>query len=252
MRLERARYRPPLANGGIDVVEKVGRIGGVEVGGLAGVDDRSAPQRQIAVEPAFGGESGGGKKGLVGRFDLDLVVDHRVESRCPQGVGDLDQAGQCPDTLVGKQGDPAHAQGFGVFSGFLEHAVAKADAGNVDREDALRAFAWQVVVVTTGHLPILLKWRYRFAPGFSVARNTIPVLTGARCQLITPVRAGVHLAAVRCIRKSKSSAPALSIARPGTSRVLEPPCADCSRARFRAIVLIRQLQQKQPFTMPSD
>lgn len=42
--LERARQRPVLANWGENVSEKVRRMSGVKVGGLAAIDEQSAPR----------------------------------------------------------------------------------------------------------------------------------------------------------------------------------------------------------------
>jgi len=65
-----------------------------------------------------------------------------------------------------------------------------------------------------------------FRAGFSVARDMIPAVPGAFCQLITPLCAGVHQAAVRSLRKSKSLAQPLPISRPNDSLRVALPCAE--------------------------
>ena len=67
-------------------------------------------------------------------------------------VAHLGHVGQAGQRLVGKQRDALHAQGLGVFAGFLEHTVAESDAGNVDRKDVLIAFGGDIVVMAAGHV----------------------------------------------------------------------------------------------------
>ena len=83
---------------------------GIQVGRLAGVYDRSAADRDIAVEFAFAGELCRRKKGLVGRLDLDLVVDHHVNAGRLECVAHLGDIGQAAQFLVGEQRYARHAQ----------------------------------------------------------------------------------------------------------------------------------------------
>ena len=76
-RLERPGSRLSLSDGRVDVVEKVGRIRGVEIGRFRGIDGRSAAHGDERVEVALRGELDRLAKGDVGRLDVD-AIEQRV------------------------------------------------------------------------------------------------------------------------------------------------------------------------------
>ena len=74
MRPQRAGNRDPFAYGWIDVVQKIGRVSGVEVCRFRRIDSRAAPYREIAIKVALAGKLDGVQEGNVGRLDTNLIV----------------------------------------------------------------------------------------------------------------------------------------------------------------------------------
>ena len=68
-RLQFARHRSPFANGWVDVGQKVGGPGGVEIGRLGRVHAGAAAHGYIAVKFAVGGKANGLLKRFIGGLD---------------------------------------------------------------------------------------------------------------------------------------------------------------------------------------
>lgn len=82
MGLEWTRHRFTGTNGRIDVIQKVsGRPGGVQVGCLAGVDDRTTANGDITIKAPIAGKVGCRQKRLVSWLHSDLVKDHHIDAR---------------------------------------------------------------------------------------------------------------------------------------------------------------------------
>ena len=78
-RLERAGNRFPASDRRIDVIEKVGRIRRIQIGGLGRVDRAPAPDGDEGFDFFGDGELRRRLKTGVGRLDADLVVQHEVD-----------------------------------------------------------------------------------------------------------------------------------------------------------------------------
>ena len=152
---QRTRHRFARADRGVHVGEKIGRPGGVKVGRLAGIDDRAAAERNVAVERPAGGEARRIEKRFVGRFDLYLVVDGDSQAGVAQRIEGAGKERQFADALVGEQRHARHAQRSGVLTKFGQHPGPEHDARGVDRERAFPALG-NGVVMTAAHLRFLL------------------------------------------------------------------------------------------------
>ncbi|GIS60657.1 MAG: hypothetical protein CM1200mP2_28820 [Planctomycetaceae bacterium] len=95
--LQGARNRPTSADRGVDVFEKIGRVGGIEIGGLGRVDGAATPDGDNRVEVATGDEFRSLLEASVGWFDRDpfehFETDARVVERTEDGAagGQFDQ-----------------------------------------------------------------------------------------------------------------------------------------------------------------
>src|ERR1700739_2018225 len=94
MRLERARYGFALADRRIDVGQQVSGIGGVQIGGLARVDDRTAAQRYVAIGVQLLRETRPVQKRRVGGLDMYVGIGDYVQSGRDKRVMRLREDGQ--------------------------------------------------------------------------------------------------------------------------------------------------------------
>jgi len=85
-RPERTGNGQALPDGRVHVVEEVGRIGRVQVGGLRGIYRRPAPDGEIPVECSGGCELRGGLEREIARLYAHLVVDNAVDALATQGI----------------------------------------------------------------------------------------------------------------------------------------------------------------------
>ena len=130
--LERAGYGLSPADGGVDVVEEVGGVRGVEVGGLCGVDAGAASDGDVAVEAAVGGEGGGVLEGDVGGLDADAVEQHGVDVFGCEGVEDCADGLSACEAGVGEDHDSAGAEASHLVADLAGDAGAELDAGRVE------------------------------------------------------------------------------------------------------------------------
>ena len=124
---QRPRHRARLADGGVDVGEELRRMGGQQVGRLAGIHHRAAADRDEAVETAFGGERGPRLERAVRRLDLHGVVDDAVDAGGAQGFQHDGQRFQVAHHRVGVDGDAGHGEGAGVVADFPQGPAAELD-----------------------------------------------------------------------------------------------------------------------------
>ena len=85
MRPQRAGYGDAFADRRVDVVQKFGGVGGIEIGRFGRVDRGSASYRKVSVEVAFAGKFDGVMEGNVGRLHPNLIVEDRIDPLRPQG-----------------------------------------------------------------------------------------------------------------------------------------------------------------------
>ena len=78
-RLERAGDRLAVADRGVDVVEEVSRIGGIEVGGLGRVDACCRRRRRRTNRTSLPGDGDGIVKAAVGGLDLDGIENFELD-----------------------------------------------------------------------------------------------------------------------------------------------------------------------------
>ncbi len=74
MRLEGTRHWSRLADGRIHIGHEISGIGGIKIGCLAGVHDRTATNGHVAIEISFGGKLRGGHERLIRRLDAYLII----------------------------------------------------------------------------------------------------------------------------------------------------------------------------------
>ena len=80
-RLQPPGDRKPLTDRRIDIGQQFRGIGRVQVGGLGRIDARAAADGDITVESPLDRKRDGGLKRLVRGLDLDLIEQHRIDSR---------------------------------------------------------------------------------------------------------------------------------------------------------------------------
>jgi hypothetical protein len=80
-RFQGPRNRPASADRGVDVLEKIGRVGGIEVGGLGRVDGAATADGDNRVKVATGDEFRSLLETSVGRFDRDPFEHFETDSR---------------------------------------------------------------------------------------------------------------------------------------------------------------------------
>ena len=134
VRPQRARYGDAAADGRVHVVEKVGRVGGIEIGRLGRVDGGAAANRKVAVESARAREGDRVLKGVVGRLHPRLVIQDGVDplrAQRTQRHRDRLAARQAP---VRHDHHPPRAQPLHVVPDLPRRARAVLDAGRVHRE----------------------------------------------------------------------------------------------------------------------
>ncbi len=153
MGLQRPRHRPALTDGRIDVGEKIGRVANVQIGGLAGVDHRSAADGNEAVEIAFSGEGAGGDEGLIGGFNTHLVVNFEVDASVQQRALHFIHRFQFCHHLIAENCHPFQTQLPGVVTDLLERSGTEAYRRRIHGKNLLVALN-EFVMVTAGHAPL--------------------------------------------------------------------------------------------------
>ncbi|CAB5000156.1 unannotated protein [freshwater metagenome] len=151
VRCERAGHRERATNGCVDIVEQVGWVAGVEVGGLGRVDHRPPAHRHIPVEAPLSGKSHRVGERLVGRLNPHLVEHHDVKPGTYERLPHLCQLRKLADPGVGEQRNSRHSEAARPITRFGQHARAESDGRRVDGKDRLAALVGGEVRVTAGH-----------------------------------------------------------------------------------------------------
>ena len=148
MRFERSGYSNAAADGCIYVVQELGGIGGVQIGGLGGVDDRTTTHRDEPVDIGIIGELDASLERFVGRFDPDIVIESDIDPRSierGQHSGDMFGANE---RIIGKDSDPFDAKVLGNVASFSQAPRAKRDVRRIDAECVVARLKCDVVVAT--------------------------------------------------------------------------------------------------------
>ena len=124
-------------------------MGRIEVGRLAGVDDRAAADRDEAVEIALAGKMRRRQEGPVGRLDPDLVVEHHVDAGIGQGFAGDRHVLEAAEHLVGHQRDALDAARAGVIAELAQHPGPEGDRRDIDREGVVAARARRVIMTAS-------------------------------------------------------------------------------------------------------
>jgi hypothetical protein len=128
---------------------QVGRVRRVEEGRLAGVDDGSSADRDVAVEAALAREGSRGAERDVRRLDVHLVVDDGVDARVAQALHDRFDGREAADARVREHRDPLRTEPAELLARLAEDAVTERDGRNVDGEG--RLVAGHERIVATAH-----------------------------------------------------------------------------------------------------
>ena len=211
MGLQRSGYGRAAADRGVDVGEEIGRIGGIEVGGLAGVDHRAAAKRNEAVETTLLGELRRLLEGVIGGLDAHLVIDDGVDAgileRSLDDGGVLERA----DALVRHQDGPGDAETAGVVADLGEHPRPEGYRRNVDGERRI-AGAGRREIMTTGQARSSLTANSRDnAPYCSRCHGTVKVASPALSARFWPDRAVAIVADRRLCQNRRQSGRSIDV-----------------------------------------
>jgi hypothetical protein len=125
---------PPI--GGFHVRHELGRMRGIQIGRLAGVDRRAAADRNVAVDLGVARERRCFLERRIGRLDVHAIVFHDVDAGRAQCRAHGFAARQLRDVAIGEQRDAGHAECARRVPDFVEQAAPEAHAGRVDLEAA--------------------------------------------------------------------------------------------------------------------
>ena len=140
-RLERSRHRLAAANRLIDVGQQLRRVGGVEIGGLRGVDAGTASHRGEPVAAALpGGADCFPERGVAG-LDSRFRVADGVDAGAAQRLARHRHRLQLRQYRVGDQQRAAHAQGAQLEAQLARGAGPELDARPFHVDDRLGCHA---------------------------------------------------------------------------------------------------------------
>ncbi len=123
-----------LANRRIDIGQQVGGVGCIQVRGLGGVDDRAAPNRDVAVEPAIGRKLCRFRKGNIGRLHARIGVERKVDPRGFQRFDRRLYRNVIGQTGIGDDHHSGRAQILRVFTDFSRDTLPVLDGRGVHGE----------------------------------------------------------------------------------------------------------------------
>ena len=133
-RLERPGNRLAFADRRVDVVEKVRRIGRVEVRRLGGVDRRSASDRHEGVEVPFGREIDRVAEGHVGGLDVDAVEERAGDPVVAQALEHGRHRRELRQVRIGQDHHPLCVHLREVHADLARDARAEPDARGSELE----------------------------------------------------------------------------------------------------------------------
>jgi hypothetical protein len=137
-RAQRLGRRPPLADGRVDVVHQLARVGEQQVHRLGGVDGGPAADGHEGVPgPVRLGPLDGLPHALVVGLDVDAVVDVGLDVEAAHLVGDPGREPGGRDAGVGDDQDPLGAVLRQVVADLVARAGAELQQGRAVGEDGL-------------------------------------------------------------------------------------------------------------------
>ena len=150
VRSQRSRHRRSVTDRSVDVGQEVGRVGGVQVGGLGGIDHRAAADRHIAIGVGLRRECRCPRERFIRRFDVYLGIADDVDARRPQGMSRRVEDLQRGHIGIGEQRHSGHAESPCAVAEFLQAAPAEGDPGCVNRERRVQAIPGGLIM-TAAH-----------------------------------------------------------------------------------------------------
>ena len=129
----------------VDVGEEIVGPGGIQVGRLGRVHDRTAAHRDETVEGTVGGESRRCLQGRIGRFDAARVVHRHVQPGFAKRLESHPGRFDFGDVGFGEERHPFHAQRRGVLAQFGQGPGPEFHGRRRDGEDGLTVLPGGVV-----------------------------------------------------------------------------------------------------------